>query len=533
MNWTKAMTVEDAEKKQIHTLKLGSKKVCLWHTETRWFAFDLRCPHEGYPLSQGDVNSDCVLTCRWHNWQFNLEDGQPLRGEDRLQTYPLQIRDGWLWIDITPPTEGERKARLIGDMRKVFQKRYYGAMGRVWTKWYYAEGFSPNELLAEIVKWSIPHFERGFTHGLACISEWLAFAEQFDAPIKRLSCYLEASDFLAEETFGEPKFPYPEGKQPFRPREFVAALENEDEATAITMMRGALEAGHSFQQIEPHLLAYVFNHYLGYGHAVIYLTKIPQLIARLGEDVQADILAAYIRYAIAAIRDDVLPEFRQYQKTLKAVETAIRNRRVTERSLAAPEVGASLSQVWQWLIEAVGQHTETEVFHALITAGARNLLHFDETVLTRVPLKPNDTFSWLSLTHALTFAEAAQGLTHRFPNFIAPALVQLAAFIGRVKPAINPDLDEAKWRVEDSDGFKIWAKQRLFEHGETDGIYPAHWLKTLLAIESLDPQMDSQGQTLLWSAMNRYLQAGFHKKLPERTIFQALELVEEPEPASF
>ncbi|MEO2091127.1 MAG: Rieske (2Fe-2S) protein, partial [Gemmataceae bacterium] len=37
-------------------------------------AISNRCPHEGYPLHQG-VLKQCVLTCNWHNWKFDLRDG--------------------------------------------------------------------------------------------------------------------------------------------------------------------------------------------------------------------------------------------------------------------------------------------------------------------------------------------------------------------------------------------------------------------------------------------------------------------------
>jgi nitrite reductase/ring-hydroxylating ferredoxin subunit len=37
-----------------------------------------RCPHEGYPLCEGHVDEGGVLTCRWHNWKFDLRTGANL-----------------------------------------------------------------------------------------------------------------------------------------------------------------------------------------------------------------------------------------------------------------------------------------------------------------------------------------------------------------------------------------------------------------------------------------------------------------------
>ena len=34
------------------------------------WACDNRCPHEGYPLVEGNLTDGCILTCNWHNWKF-------------------------------------------------------------------------------------------------------------------------------------------------------------------------------------------------------------------------------------------------------------------------------------------------------------------------------------------------------------------------------------------------------------------------------------------------------------------------------
>jgi len=61
-------------------IKRRGKQVALVRVDDeRVFAIDNRCPHEGYPLVEGTVK-DCVLTCDWHNWKFDLRSGACLRG---------------------------------------------------------------------------------------------------------------------------------------------------------------------------------------------------------------------------------------------------------------------------------------------------------------------------------------------------------------------------------------------------------------------------------------------------------------------
>ena len=63
------------------------------------FALDNRCPHEGYPLKEGTEDDNCVLTCNWHNWKFDLKTGRCILGADHVQTYATKIEEGFVWVD--------------------------------------------------------------------------------------------------------------------------------------------------------------------------------------------------------------------------------------------------------------------------------------------------------------------------------------------------------------------------------------------------------------------------------------------------
>src|SRR5215472_11738071 len=79
------------------------------------FAIANRCPHEGYPLSEGTLGPGCVLTGNWHNWKFDLASGRALIGRDPVRTYPVQTRSDEIFIDLTdPPAEAQRERALKG-----------------------------------------------------------------------------------------------------------------------------------------------------------------------------------------------------------------------------------------------------------------------------------------------------------------------------------------------------------------------------------------------------------------------------------
>ncbi len=82
--------------------------------ENRYYACDNRCPHMGYPLSEGSIR-DGVLICHWHHWEFDLKTGGCfLTSGDDVRTFPVERRDdGFLYVGIP---QGEREAaqrRLI------------------------------------------------------------------------------------------------------------------------------------------------------------------------------------------------------------------------------------------------------------------------------------------------------------------------------------------------------------------------------------------------------------------------------------
>ena len=69
------------------------RQILLMKTPRGLYACANRCPHEGYPLSEGVLTDGCVLTCNWHNWKFDLATGEvvlkTLRRPDPQERMPL------------------------------------------------------------------------------------------------------------------------------------------------------------------------------------------------------------------------------------------------------------------------------------------------------------------------------------------------------------------------------------------------------------------------------------------------------------
>ena len=72
---------------------LDTHDVVIFKADGRIHAFENRCPHEGNPLSEGEIAGP-TLTCVFHNWRFDLETGACLFGDLPATRYAAELTDG-------------------------------------------------------------------------------------------------------------------------------------------------------------------------------------------------------------------------------------------------------------------------------------------------------------------------------------------------------------------------------------------------------------------------------------------------------
>lgn len=65
------------------------------------------CPHQSVRLVEGELD-DLRLTCRGHNWVFDLRTGQGINPRRAcLAVYPVQIRGGDVYVGTVPERPGQ------------------------------------------------------------------------------------------------------------------------------------------------------------------------------------------------------------------------------------------------------------------------------------------------------------------------------------------------------------------------------------------------------------------------------------------
>ena len=520
-NWTRAASLDALEDKGRLLFRSEGRQIALFDTPHGVLACNNRCPHEGYPLREGSLDGQCVLTCNWHNWKFDLQSGRNLYGGEGLRTYPVEIRGRDVWIDLADPPFAERRAEILASLAEARKDNAYERMAREIAR-LHRLGADPLDALREAIHWSFDRMEFGWTHACAGAADWLVLHDENEGDDDtRLACVLESVAHIADDVLREPCHPFTGATGAWDEEAFVAAIEGEDEGAAVAMIRGGLAAGLGFADFERGLSRAALAHYSDFGHSLIYVTKAGRLIERLGPAVAEPLLVSLVRGLVFATREDLIPQFRGYAKALA------RWGRANDGADPAPQDWRGLG-IDKALARAAASSAAPpmDLFHALLGANARNLLTFDAGHQDRIRVPVDDNVGWLSFTHGITFANAVRTQCARFPELWPPALAQMACFSGRNAPYTVGEGDGASWRVDDADAFLASAVEGLFDHGAGEFIVSVHLLKTVLAArEELRAEPPAEVAGLLAAGLNRFLHARLKRRQVRRSVYQAMKFV--------
>jgi nitrite reductase/ring-hydroxylating ferredoxin subunit len=523
MSWTDVMSLAELAEKGNAVIRHEGRQILLVHGEAGTFACVNRCPHEGYPLSEGTLTEGCVLTCNWHNWKFNLSSGATLVGGDRLTRFPVRLDAGRVWLDLAPPDPAQRHAEIIAGLTRGLEDLDQQRLVRETARLVRLPA-DPADAVRTAITWCAERLEFGMTHAHGGAADWLRlFDRTASSPEEKLAALGEILGHIADDARGGGHFPFAEGVAEWDEAAFLAAMEREDEPAAIRLLRGALAIGLTPDDVLPTLGAAALAHYAGFGHSMIYVVKTAELTRRLGADMAEPLLCLVVRNLVYARREDLLPEFRDYAARLAAWGRSSEPCPALDPSaLRGKAAKSALALVAAWGV----RHPPEAVFPVLLQAAAWSLLHADEQIFTSTEGGLADNVGWLDFTHALTFAEAAMAVVPRRPELWPAVLLQLACFIGRNAGYVAPGLDVSGYAVADADAFVSDSIHGLFDHGRDRFIISVHLTKTLLAGANLMRAYPALTPTLS-AALNRFLHAPVKGRHVLRTARQMRELVEQ------
>lgn len=99
---------ENLPEGRVKTVTAGHQTIALTHFEGKLNALDNRCPHQGGPLGEGQIEKGW-LRCPWHGYDYHPCSGKPPEGfDDAVQTYPVEVRDDGIYVGIEQETPHQR-----------------------------------------------------------------------------------------------------------------------------------------------------------------------------------------------------------------------------------------------------------------------------------------------------------------------------------------------------------------------------------------------------------------------------------------
>lgn len=422
-------------------------------------AVDDRCPHQGYPLSQGEVRGG-VLTCAWHNWKFELASGACTFGGEAVRRYPTRVEAGHVHLDVAVD-RGAEVRRLVGSLRAALRRDETARALREGLR-LGAVGLPPGDgaslgglgVAFEVLALDgAERAEYGFDHGLAVLADLCAWSDRgLIAP--------EESFVLAAHAVGEPNRNLPaRGGAPALARlseaddrnaePVLAALQAERRDEAEARVRALCES-RGPEAAALSLLPFVATHVLDYGHGAIFLAKALELSRRF--PVAAVELFGAVTCALAwATAETALPPFGATREAWARLDgtalgaAPLPDRPAFEAAVLAGEREAVAAAVAHL---AAGVAPEA-LLRAVAHAAAVRVRRYDAAWDARLDAE----VGVLDVTHAVTFAEAALALTAGRPeraHHAARLAVLAAGFTGKLHRADAAEPVQAAARAEGS-----------------------------------------------------------------------------------
>ena len=112
-NFVKVADLKDVPEGTPKAVKVEGRSIALFQHQGNVYATDNQCPHMGYPLTRGRVRNG-VLTCDWHGWSYDMRGGGCFTGGcDDLDTFPVEVRDSAIYIDVRSGGSKRKDAHFL------------------------------------------------------------------------------------------------------------------------------------------------------------------------------------------------------------------------------------------------------------------------------------------------------------------------------------------------------------------------------------------------------------------------------------
>jgi nitrite reductase/ring-hydroxylating ferredoxin subunit len=460
LEMVRVCALADLEREPLRVTTAGGRAVLLVLDEGRVFAVDNRCPHMGFPLRRGTVR-DGILTCHWHHAKFDLASGCTFDlFADDAPTFPVEVRDGDVWLDPSPPRHDRRehwlerlRVGLEQDISLVLAKSAIAL----------AEQGATTDALASAALFGLRNRRMGWSQGMTILTSLatvMPVLEEADRPL----ALFHGLRHVAASTAGQPpEFDLePLATTERRPGRFMewfryfVEVRQADAAertlvTAIAVLPPRAVADLVFAACTDHL-------YLDTGHTLDFANKAFELLDLVGWEHAPHVLPALVPPLVRSQRMEETSTWRHPVDVAALVRDAsaelsrLPNAREPRREwrghagLAETVLDAEPAEALSELVRLAGAGVPlAELSAAVACAAVLRAAHFPTS---------NEFGDWETVLHGFTYANAMDQALRRAPSPLlarglldAAMAVSLERFLNVPKRAIPEPSGRATGRV--------------------------------------------------------------------------------------
>jgi nitrite reductase/ring-hydroxylating ferredoxin subunit len=433
-------------------IRLNNQTVALFYSNDRVYAIDNRCPHMGFPL-HGSVCKDGIVTCPWHYARFDLASGGTFDSwADDVRSFPVQIRDGEVWVDLAPQVNPKvhQQQRLQDGLEQgislVIAKSVIALLDL---------NIAPTELFQAGLTFGTRYNKAGWDTGLTmltCLMNLLPYLDEDDRP---RALYQGLSAVARDSAAAPPHFrvhPLPTASLDFPTLKawFRQFIEQRDREAAERCLVTAIQSGLSRTQIAEMLFSAATDHrYLDVGHVLDFINKALEALDAIDWQEPEPVLASLVAGLASAARMEESSSWRYPVDLVTILEATF------EQLPAALQAGQAQREHWTQpvLLPVLLSDDAQAIMDGLLNAlrSGCTEMQLAELVTYAAALRVarfhtnNDHGDWNSAHHPFTFANAVQQGIRRVPTieilrgvFDAAMSVYLNRFLN-VPPARLPE----------------------------------------------------------------------------------------------
>lgn len=375
--------------------------LAVFRHEDGYYACDNRCPHMGYPLSEGSVR-DGVLICHWHHWEFDLKTGGCfLTNGDDVASFPIEERQGVLFVGIPKGARESARQRLVDRGKRALEQGLKDRSSFLIAKAVTAlreTGATPQEIIQHGLFYGAHKTNEGWSSGVAILTLCANLWEDVDPKDHNLFL-VHGLTQIANRTSGSSRrqrFPFPrtdaDPDLTTMKRWFRRYVDLRDRGAAERILLTLLDRGEPNAVLADFVFTAATDYYFtGDGHALDFANKMFEALEYVDNQGAHEILRPIVVDLVERTRHE---ETSRWQDSVPVLE----------------EIFSRLGDIWSANQQAAAQELDISAFAEILLGDDFHVIVQQLEQRLRAGVNP------LAICRAMTYAGAVRTLRFHLKN---------------------------------------------------------------------------------------------------------------------